>query len=168
MPEFSETTPDEKDNSPQPAVQPTEQSIEPPIEEPRTWTSPVLPPKYVEVRRKKRKTPSTGKAAWWPVAAGVALGCLAPLLRLLLAPCDPWGMRIVFPFVLLAGHPEFGLSEDMARVLPQWMLFAQFPLEGLATKFFMSRGEKTTDAIGQLIFVHGISAMVLWLVSRAV
>jgi hypothetical protein len=97
----------------------------------------------------------------------VALGMISPWLHGQLAGFEPWAVRMVFPFVLLAGRPEIGLSAELTRTLPQIMLYLQFPLEGLLTKFSFSRGMKLMGALGQLIFLHGVCALVLWLVAGA-
>jgi hypothetical protein len=120
-----------------------------------------------EERNKKPKLSSHGWLSWWPVAAGIVLGLLGPQLRDLLAPYAPWSMRLVFPFVLLASHREIGLSDELALMLPQAMLFAQFPLEGLAVKFMLGRGVKVSAAIGQMVSVHMVCTLVLWLVAGA-
>jgi hypothetical protein len=117
-----------------------------------------------EEQKRKLKPRSKGWIAWWPVAVGVALGCLSPLLSSLLVPYEPWGMRLVFPFVLLPGLRETGLSDELRRNLPQVMLFLQFPLEGLLTKITLSRGVKLPGAVGQLVFLHLVSVLVLWMV----
>jgi hypothetical protein len=121
----------------------------------------------MEEQKKYHARHSRGWKAWWPVCVGLALGVLSPWLRDLLAPFEPWGMRAVFPFVLLAGRHEIGLSDELTRTLPQLMLYLQFPLEGLFTKLTFSRGLKITGAIGQLFFLHAISALVLWQISSA-
>jgi hypothetical protein len=105
-----------------------------------------------------------GWLSWWPLAAGIALSCVAPQLRDLVSVWDPWGMRLVFPYVLLCGRHELGLSDEMARMLPQLMLFLQFPLEGLLTRFTMSRGIRLPGALLQLILIHALGAVVLTLI----
>ena len=115
----------------------------------------------------KRNPPPAGWTSWWPVAAGVLLGCLAPSLRDFLAPYEPWGMRFVFPSVELSGLHETGFSDELTRMVPQVMLFAQFPLEGLLTKFTLGRGMKLSGALGQLVFLHAVCVLVLWLVGGA-
>jgi hypothetical protein len=60
-----------------------------------------------------------------------------------------------------------GLSDELALMLPQAMLFAQFPLEGLAVKFMLGRGVKVSAAIGQMVSVHMVCTLVLWLVAGA-
>jgi len=118
-----------------------------------------------DAQKKMHNPPAKGWATWWPVAVGVALGCLAPLLRSLLVPYDPWGMRAVFPFVQFLGLHEIGMSDELTRTLPQLMLFLQFPLEGLLTKSTLSRGVKVSGALQQLFFLHFVSGLVLWVVA---
>lgn len=127
--------------------------------------SPTMPSRREQ--EKKHNPPPRGLASWWPVAAGVLLGCLAPWLRDLLLPYEPWGMRMVFPFVQLSGLHETGFSDELTRTIPQVMLFLQFPLEGLLTKFTLGRGMRLTGALGQLVFLHGVCVLVLWLVGGA-
>jgi hypothetical protein len=130
----------------------------------------ILPPaerSREEKRERKPKRPSPGWASWWPVAVGIVLGMFGSQLRDLLTPYAPWSMRLVYPFVLLASHREMGLSDELALMLPQAMLFAQFPLEGLAVKFMLGRGVKVSAAIGQMVSVHMVCTLVLWLVAGA-
>lgn len=132
---------------------------------PRKVIGPVLPAcGKLEVKNSPAAHPFT---AWWPVAAGVALACLAPQLRTMLTAFDPWGMRAVFPFALVLGRHEIGMSDELTRTLPQMMLFLQFPLEGLLTKFNLDRGVRLTAALTQIFFLHAVCAFVLWLVSGA-
>jgi len=130
---------------------------------PRSVAGPTL--RTLQELKKARKPPPQGWVSWIPVAVGVALAAAAPQLRDLLAVYEPWGMRVVFPFVLVAGLHEIGLSDEMTRTLPQLMLYLQFPLEGLLTRLTLRRGVKARAAIGQLIFLHAVSAIVLWIVA---
>jgi hypothetical protein len=126
---------------------------------------PVLPSKHAQAMM--RTPPPCGWKAWWPVFAGVLLAFFAPPLRNLALQWEPWGMRLLFPYVLLAGRQEVGLSDELARTLPQLMLYLQFPLEGLLTRMTFSRGIGLAGALGQLLFLHAIGALVLFLISGA-
>ncbi len=128
----------------------------------RTGHGPVMSSKHT--RRRRYHPPPTGWGVWWPVATGFALACAAPLLRDFAAAYDPWGMRAVFPLALLCGLPETGFSDELKRTLPQAMIFAQFPLEGLLTKLTLSRGVSVSSAVKQLLFIHGVCMLVLWMV----
>lgn len=81
----------------------------------RTSIGPILPAKSEQ--GKKRNPAPRGWVSWWPAAASLALGCLAPLLRNLLAAWEPWGMRTIFPFVLVAGRLEIGMRSAERRPL---------------------------------------------------
>jgi hypothetical protein len=106
--------------------------------------------------------------SFWPVAAGLLVSAFAPQLRDLVAPYQPWGMWIVFPFAVLSGRPELSVLGDVARVLPQFMLFAQFPLEGLLAKFFLRNHVTFLGVAGQLFFYHALGVAELWLLTGAV
>jgi hypothetical protein len=109
--------------------------------------------------------PSRGWVRWLPVLVGVGLACLAPQLQKWLDAWQPWGMRLVFPYVLLCGSHELGLNDEMTRMLPQLMLFLQFPLEGLLTRLTLRRGVSVAGALAQLIFIHALGAVVLTLIA---
>lgn len=149
MPELPVSVPDPKDR--------------PPASTPRNADGPTMPSK--KEQEKKRNPPPTGWITWLPVAVGVVLGFCAPMLQGLLANFQPWGMRAVFPFVLLSGLRETGFSDEFTRTLPQIMLLIQFPVEGLLAKFMVSRGVKLSSALGQLVFLHALCALVLFLVA---
>lgn len=102
----------------------------------------------------------------WPVVFGVVLAIVAPRLRDMLADYEPWGMRLVFPFVLLSGRRELGLGDELSKNLPQLMLYLQFPLEGLLTMWSLGRRLAFSTCLAQLAFLHAIAAFVLWLLSQ--
>lgn len=102
---------------------------------------------------------------WWPLAAGAALGFLSPQMMNVVDGWDPWGVRVVFPFVQFCSLSDIGLSAEMTRALPELMLFLQFPLEGLLTVSNLHRGVKLSAAVTQLVFLHAVTALVLWIVA---
>lgn len=103
--------------------------------------------------------------SFWPVAAGILLACVAPQLRDQLALFHPWGMRLVFPLVVVAGRPEASMGDTMARILPQVLLYAQFPLEGLLVRIVL-RSHVTLSAVtGRLCFYHFLGATHLLLLT---
>jgi hypothetical protein len=114
---------------------------------------------------KPRQTSAADQSRWAPLAVGIALGSLAPAIYGLAALWDPWGLRIVFPFVQLVGLREFGISHELARMLPQLMLYLQFPLEGLLVASNLRRGMKLGAALGPIPGLHFAAGLVLWIVA---
>jgi hypothetical protein len=138
-----------------------------------TSTGPTMPKKKPLVTKQAKAAaavkPEQAKAAnrvrWAPVAVGIALGSLAPAIYALSALWDPWGLRIVFPFVQLAGLHEFGISHELTRTLPQVMLYLQFPLEGVLVGSNLRRGMKLSAALGPIPGLHFAAGLVLWIVA---
>lgn len=121
------------------------------------------------LRRRQREERLEKLAArafsYWPVVAGLLLAAVAPELRVLAASFAPWGMRLVFPFVVLAGRPELNTGTAFSRLLPSIMLYAQFPLEGLMARLFL-RGRISVAGVAlQVFFFHFLAAMELWIMS---
>lgn len=114
---------------------------------------------------KPRQTKTAEQSRWAPLAVGIALGSLAPAIYALAALWDPWGLRVVFPFVQLVGLREFGISHELARMLPQLMLYLQFPLEGLLVASNLRRGMKLGAALGPIPGLHFAAGLVLWIVA---
>ena len=129
----------------------------------RIVVGPSLPSQRAQA--KKRHPPPQGWTTWWPVAIGLVLAIIAPDLRKLALLWEPWGMRLLFPYSLLPGQHELGLSDELTRILPQLMLFLQFPLEGFLTKLTLSSGVKLMGAMRQILFLHLVGAIVLFLIS---
>jgi hypothetical protein len=71
---------------------------------------------------------------YWPLAMGFLLACIAPALSELLSAFKPWGMGMIFPFVVLCGRPELHLSGPTSGMLQHFVLYAQFPVEALLAK----------------------------------
>ena len=115
----------------------------------------------------KRGAPPRYSSVIWPFVVGLVLALIAPKLMDALDGFNPWIKRAVFPYVLLARRPEFGLNWEMGGNLPRLLLFAQFPLEGLLTTFNLRRRFPLWVAIGQLIVIHLVGAFALFLLIQA-
>jgi len=111
----------------------------------------------------KRGAPPRYSAVMWPLLIGLVLAAIAPKLFDVFSGFNPWIERLVFPYVLLAARPEFGLDWKISGDFPRLVLLLQFPLEGLLTMINLRRRVNTSLAIGQLIFIHLIGAFVLFL-----
>lgn len=98
---------------------------------------------------------------YWPVALGIALACISPLLKTIVEPFKEWGMGIVFPFVALASRSEL----HMSTTVPEFMLFAQFPLEGLLARIAFKGPTTFKAGTLRMAYCHGMAAVLLLLLS---
>lgn len=103
----------------------------------------------------------------WPIALGVLLGCFAPDLRDLVSLLPPWGMWLVFPFVVISERPELHMGATVARILPVIALYAQFPIEGLLARIAVRPNVALPEVTRQMFFYHFLGATELVLVSGA-
>ncbi|MGO9517067.1 MAG: hypothetical protein ACLPND_08495 [Candidatus Korobacteraceae bacterium] len=106
-------------------------------------------------------------ASLWPVALGVLLGFYAPLLRDLAASSSPWALTLLFPFSAMVGERGLGLSRDTAQALAQFLLCAQFPLEGLLVRIILKHRLGVFNVFGQVTCLHVVAVVYLALVSGA-
>jgi hypothetical protein len=118
--------------------------------------------------QKAARKPGEAIASWWPVAVGIFLSGFASEWHTMATQAGIWVLRAAFPLTLLATHREIGIDSQMAAILPQAALYLQLPLEGLLTKLTLDRGKSLKAAIAQLILVHGVATLVLWLLSMNV
>jgi hypothetical protein len=103
----------------------------------------------------------------WPIIVGIFLAFLAPMMKEVLESFKPWGMWLVFPFVSLSERPEMQFGSELKALLPQFVLYAQFPFEGLCAKKFL-RGRVTLSGVaGQVLLYHFLGLVQLLLVSTA-
>jgi hypothetical protein len=117
----------------------------------------------------KRGAPPSFLSIVWPMLIGAALAFIAPrILDALTAPDAhlDWAARAVFPYVLIASQPQFRMYGDYSSQLPQFLLLAQFPLEGVLTTFNLRRRLGAGLAIGLLIVIHLVGAFILFLLTQ--
>jgi len=117
----------------------------------------------------KRGAPPSFLSIVWPMLIGGALAFVAPrILDVLTAPDVhlDWVARVVFPYVLIASQPQFRLYGEYSSQLPQYILLAQFPLEGILTTFNLRRRLGAGLAIGLLIVIHLVGAFILFLLTQ--
>jgi hypothetical protein len=121
-----------------------------------------------EIKAEEQVAPSPGLLkVWWPAIFGILLAVIAP--QILAKGIDVWGNvaeRLIFPFVILAGRPEFGFGAELTRNLPQLVLYLTFPFFGFYASWNLRRRIRLSTTIVQIVFVNLISAFVLWLLSR--
>jgi hypothetical protein len=102
-------------------------------------------------------------ASLWPVALGVLLGFYAPLLRDLVANSAPWALTLLFPFSALAGERGLNLSRDTAQSLAQFLVYAQFPLEGLLVRIVLKHRLSVFRVFSQVTCLHVFTLLYLGL-----
>jgi hypothetical protein len=122
---------------------------------------------HLQLESDRRKQSKRNLVGLWPVIIGVALAFLAPALSEVLSIFQPWGMGIVFPFVVLSGRPELHLGGSIFGDIPHVMLYAQFPIEGLLARSLFMRHYSSMGVAGRLICVHAMAGVLLILVSGA-
>jgi hypothetical protein len=115
-------------------------------------------------RRRKKRLENLINS--WPIGVGILLSICAPMLSDILAIFKPFGMWVVFPFVELLSRPEMKLG-DFGQLVPQIMLFLQFPLEGLLAKRILKGRVTISGVLGQVALYHILGIMQLWFVWRA-
>jgi hypothetical protein len=121
----------------------------------------------LELERKRLSRQYWGR--FWPVAVGIAIACFAPALRETLDLLfKPWGEGLVFPFVVLLERPELHLHGTLATALPHFMMYAEFPLEGLLAKSIIV-GKVTPAAVfSRVAYLHLLASSLLLIVSGAI
>jgi hypothetical protein len=102
----------------------------------------------------------------WPALFGILLAVIAPrIFDKVLREWGELGERLVFPFVILAGRPEFGFGAEASRGLPDLVLYLTFPIFGFYAMWNLSRRVRISTTMVQVVFVNMVAAFVLWLLS---
>jgi hypothetical protein len=121
-----------------------------------------------QLKEERHKESLKSLIGFWPLGVGLVMACLAPLLSDILTPIKPWGMGLVFPFVVLSERPELHLSSYFAATVPQVMLYAQFPIEALIAKIG-SKGRVTLFEVAMRVATLQVLAIaLLFLLNQAI
>jgi hypothetical protein len=131
-----------------------------------------LPPvQEREVKTKKEKAGAKksrfGLVSFWPLAVAVFLAGFAPEWHSMAVQAGIWVMRFTFPYSLLASHRTMGLDGQMTTIMPQLALYAQLPIDGILMMLLLAFGRTLKSAIVQLLLLHAVCALVLWLITFA-
>lgn len=102
---------------------------------------------------------------FWPVAVGLLMAAYAPALRELAAGYASWAVTLLFPLTVLAGQHVTGLTSGTAQALAQFLLFAQFPLDGLLARRFLQHTPTVTSVCGQVACYHTLVVLYIGLVT---
>jgi hypothetical protein len=101
----------------------------------------------------------------WPIALGVLLGICAPFLRDLAANFAPWVSTVLFPFSAMVGDREFHLSRDTAQAIAHFLLYAQFPLEGMLARMVLKHRSSLFKVFGEVVSLHALAVLYVGLAS---
>jgi hypothetical protein len=116
-------------------------------------------------RQKRREELRLSVIRLWPLVVGLLLTCVVPELHGLASRFQPWGMCLLFPFVELASRKELHLFSALAETLPHFVLYAQFPVEGLLARMVLRNRVTFSGVACQILFYHVLGATELWLLS---
>jgi hypothetical protein len=103
----------------------------------------------------------------WPIFVGILLALCAPIMKDFLENLKPWGMWLVFPFVSLSERPELHLGDELKQLLPQIVLYLQFPFEGYCAKRFLKGRVTLRGVTGQVLLYHFLGIAQILLVCTA-
>lgn len=104
--------------------------------------------------------------AMWPVGVGLLLSTFAPVLRMVTDSYGPWVTTLVFPFVVLAERPELQVG-PITHFIPFFMLYAQFPIEGLLARIILRRPVLPISVAVQILLFHFLGIVEVWMLNGA-
>lgn len=103
----------------------------------------------------------------WPLAGGLILALVAPYLYDDLQLAPHWVMWVVFPFVVLTRRHDFGLSDQLTNTLPQIILLAQFPIDGILAYLSLRRRAPVSIALTPALGIHATGWFILTMLSMS-
>jgi hypothetical protein len=118
-----------------------------------------------EARRRRQVRAFRHWLTFWPIAVGVLLAAYAPLLRDLAAGYASWVATLLFPLAALAGQHVTNLTSGTGQALAQFLLFAQFPLDGWLARRFLKHRPTVMSVCGQVACLHTLAVLYLGFVT---
>lgn len=125
-----------------------------------------LPKRKPAVRRKSRRKQSSGWLAWWPLALGIAVTPFAVKAATLMALAGPEGLRLLYPWMLVAKLHLFALSDAAGNGISQAMMYLQFPLYGIAA-MLIYRAKGAAAALLGVALLHLGAVALLFVAAHA-
>ena len=122
---------------------------------------------YKRIRAERRRERLDQLATYWPVGVGLLLAAFAPAMLAYLAAVFPGMEAAVFPLYALSNSTDLRLSGALAQSLPLILLYAQFPLDGLLARMFLSQRVTLTGVCAQVSCYHFLGTVYVLLVSGA-
>jgi hypothetical protein len=103
-------------------------------------------------------------AGLWPFWVGCLMAALAPEVKEILAPFNPWAMRVIFPLAAIGARPEVKVASSISGLLPMLLLIGQFPLEGLLARTFVRGRTDFWPVMNQIAFIHSLGILYVVLI----
>lgn len=100
----------------------------------------------------------------WPLWLGMVVGMFGPAIAFVAQAFGPWCMTLVFPFVALAQRPEIQVG-PITRLLPNLMLYIQFPIEGWLAYIVLRHRVKPLSVVWQVALFHFLGLAELWMLT---
>jgi hypothetical protein len=124
-----------------------------------------LPKRKPAAKRKSRKKQTSGWVGWWPLIVGIAVTPLAVKAATLMALTGPDGLRLLYPWMLVAKLRFLGVPDALGDAISQAMMYLQFPLYGV---FGMAvhRAKGAGSAILSLAMLHLIAVGLVFAAGR--
>jgi hypothetical protein len=111
-------------------------------------------------------------ASFWPVVAGVVLAAWSPILYSLAAASTlipgSWALMFVFPLSQLPAQPGLQFSWHLAQILPQVLLYAQFPLDALLIRRVLGRRTGLFPVCWRVAGLHLGTVLVILMANGAI
>ena len=120
--------------------------------------------KAIRKRRAERANPFY-ILTYWPFALGILVAYFGTELQELLNELGVWAVRFVLPLQTMVYQANIGSSFDLPQNLQQIALEVQFPLEGLIVMRLLKQRFSLLAVIVQMLTLHSIATLVLWLIS---
>jgi len=122
---------------------------------------------HKRIRTERRWERIAKLATCWPVALGLILAAFAPAMQAYLATGFPGLLATVFPLNALFSFTDLRIPGGLGQSLPLILLYAQFPLDGLFARMFLSQRVTLTGVCAQVSFYHFLGSVYIFLVSGA-
>lgn len=118
-------------------------------------------------KSKDKKKPGSFLVAFWPIAVGLFLSGFAQEWHAMAMQAGAWALRFTFPYATLVAQPAFGLNAQGAAHWTTLLVYGQIPLDGVLMTLLLARGKGLKAAIAQILLVHAVCVLVLWLLTFA-
>jgi hypothetical protein len=102
----------------------------------------------------------------WPLGVGILLAGFAPAMMSVAEAAGPVSVMLIFPFVVLASRPELQVG-PITHILPTFMLYAQFPIEGLLARIILRRPVLPISVTVQVLLFHFLGIVEVWMLNGA-